>query len=308
VNALLAAAKYERWIRSHAWAFRLIPLIALFVPGPVMAASLKPATSQAWDDYIESANTRMEQRLSPEKSFLWVDESPDRRARVRAGEVLVSPVGPEDATRVPAGLIHHWVGAAFIPNITLDSVIQVLGDYSRYKEFYQPTVAESQAISTGETKDRFSMLLINKSLLLRTALDTEYESRHVRIDDRRGYSISRTTRIQEVEEYGTPAQHGLPVGEGSGLIWRLFSIARYAQRDGGVYVELEAIALSRDIPPTFRWLIEPIVRRVSRGSLLTSLQQTENAVRLNAELGRSERGLNANRTGPANKKHPTKVI
>jgi hypothetical protein len=98
------------------------------------------------------------------------------------------------------------------------------------------------------------------------------------------------------------------VGEGSGLIWRLFSIARYAQRDGGVYVELEAIALSRDIPPTFRWLIEPIVRRVSRGSLLTSLQQTENAVRLNAELGRSERGLNANRTGPANKKHPTKVI
>jgi len=43
-----------------------------------------------------------------------------------------------------------------------------------------------------------------------------------------------------------------PEGEGTGLIWR-----RFEERDGGVYVEVEAIALSRDVPASLRWLVEP---------------------------------------------------
>jgi len=62
------------------------------------------------------------------------------------------------------------------------------------------------------------------------------------------------------------------------------------ERDGGVYVEFEAIGLSRDIPASMRWLIDPIVRRVSRRSLLTSLQQTEKAVRLRTELANRKSG------------------
>ena len=42
---------------------------------------------------------------------------------------------------------------------------------------------------------------------------------------------------------------------------------------------MEAIALSRDIPAALRLFVEPIVRRVSRSSVATSLQQTEAAVR-----------------------------
>ena len=56
------------------------------------------------------------------------------------------------------------------------------------------------------------------------------------------------------------------------------------ERDGGVYIELEAIALSRDIPVSFRWIVEPIVRRISRSSLTTSLRQTEGAVRSGVTL------------------------
>jgi len=93
------------------------------------------------------------------------------------------------------------------------------------------------------------------------------------------YSITETTRIQEIADYGTPSQHTSPQNEGTGLIWRLFSIARFEERDGGVYIELEAIALSRDIPSSLRWLVEPIVRRISRSSLATSLRQTQDAVR-----------------------------
>jgi hypothetical protein len=88
--------------------------------------------------------------------------------------------------------------------------------------------------------------------------------------------------MQEVAEYGTPTQRTLPEGEGKGIIWRLFSITRYAERDGGVYIEFEAIGLSRDVPASLRWIVEPIVRRTSRASLSTSLRQTETAVRSRA--------------------------
>ena len=52
-----------------------------------------------------------------------------------------------------------------------------------------------------------------------------------------------------------------------------------AWRDGGVYAELEAIVLSRDVPAYIRWLVNSIGSRLSRNSILTSLEQTREAVR-----------------------------
>jgi hypothetical protein len=272
------------WIGLGALALPTIPLMVMLSPQAANAASLSPITLKAWEDYVDSANARMEQRLKPGSAFLWVDEMPDRLAKVRAGEIVVSPVGPQNPKRVSSGLIHDWVGAIFIPNVSLNDVQQVVRDYARYKDLYQPTVIDSKVIATDETKDRYSMLLINKSLLLKTAFDADYESCYVQVDDRRRYSISRTTRVQEIEEYGGSSQRVLPDGEGHGIIWRLIAITRYFERDGGVYLELEAIGLSRDIPVSVRWFVDPIVRRVSRSSLSTSLQQTENAARSRAEL------------------------
>ena len=137
----------------------MIPLFTVFFPGTVNAASLEPATLRAWEEYVASVHTRMEQRLSPDKTFLWVDEAPDRLARVRAGEIVVSPVDPESPRRVPSGLIHDWVGAVFIPSVSikLDALAKVKRDYAHYKEFYQPTVIDSKTIAAGEAKDRFSI-------------------------------------------------------------------------------------------------------------------------------------------------------
>jgi len=46
-----------------------------------------------------------------------------------------------------------------------------------------------------------------------------------------------------------------------------------------VYIEIEAMAQSREIPAALRFVADPTVRRVSRNSLLASLQQTEEASR-----------------------------
>jgi hypothetical protein len=262
-----------------------IALAILLFPVTAGAAHLKPETLQTWDEYVQAETAQMQGRLSSDARFLWADEAPDRGARLRNGEIVVSPAGPHIPRRVPSGLIHHWIGAAFVPNATLRDVLPVVRDYGRYKEIYHPAVIDSKAIATGESEDRFSMLLMNKSVISKTALDSDYRASWFRVNDQRWYGVSETMRIQEIAGYGTSGQRTLPEDEGTGLIWRIRGVTRFEERDGGVYIELEAMVLSRDIPAAVRLVVSPIVRRVSRESLLTSLRQTQDAVRSAAKLG-----------------------
>lgn len=252
------------------------------------AASLKPETVHAWDQYIQAARARMQQRLGAGGPFLWVDETPGLAARVRRGQIAVSPAGLHVPKKVPAGLIHDWVGAAFIPNETIHEVLPIIRDYGKYKEFYHPHVMDSRAIATGETEDRFSMVLMNQAIFAKIALESDYRVSYVRVDGQRSYSVSEATRIQEIAGYGMAGQHALPEDEGMGLIWRLYSVTRFEERDGGLYIEVEAVALSRDIPAALRWAAEPIVRRVSRESLATALRQTEDAMQATTVIAASQ--------------------
>jgi len=215
----------------------------------------------------------------PQGPFLWVDEVPDRLHRVRNGEILVSPVGQPNPKPVPSGLIHDWLGATFIPDARLEDVLFTVRHYGDYKDFYKPTVVDSKSLGTDGACDKYSMIVINNETVAETALDIEYETCYFKTDERRWYSIAHTTRVQEIRHYGRPNEQELPPNQGSGYIWRVYSTARFEARDGGVYVEVEAIALSRDVPVALRWIVNPIVHRVSRNSMLVSLQQTEAAVR-----------------------------
>ena len=160
---------------------------------------------------------------------------------------------------------------------------QCCGDYGSYKDFFGPVVVASNTVSAHGPEYKFS-ILTNKAGFVNTTLDTEYESRFLQVNERCWFSLSESTHIRETEDYGTTAEHELPEGTGKGLIWRLFTVTRYEQRDGGVYVEIEAMALSRNMPVSLRWMVEPIVRRISQNSLATSLRQTGNAVRARGML------------------------
>jgi hypothetical protein len=252
--------------------------LLLCVPAKSNAAELKDETLKAWNEYVRTADSHMQERLRADKQFLWMDETPERIRQARAGEIIISAVGTHNPKRVTSGLIHHWIGAAFIPNTTLDGVFAVVRDYARYKEFYKPAVIDSKPVTQARTRDTFSMLLLNKAIVRRTALESDYESSYFQVDSKRWYSLAYATRLQEIEDYGQPGERKLPPNKGRGYIWRLYSISRFEERDGGVYVELEAIALSRDIPISFRWIVDPVVRRVSKDALLTSLRQTSDAV------------------------------
>jgi hypothetical protein len=284
VNAGGAVASHRTWLPFHSSFLTptvnlLMLFAALLFPVETNAATLKSDTVAAWDDYVRTATENLQDRARPGGAFLWTFEDAQRAAKVRNGEIVVAPVTSQTPKKLPGGLIHHWIGAVFLPNLKLDDTLEITRDYDDYKDFYRPTVVDSKVVTRSDSKDEFSMVLMNKALFLKQALDADYQASNVRLDDRRFYSVCKTTRVQEIDEYGQPGEHRSPEGEGRGYIWKLFSIARLEQRDGGVYVELEAIALSREIPVAVRFVADPIVRRVSRNSLLISLQQTGEAAR-----------------------------
>jgi hypothetical protein len=257
--------------------FVVLLLLLRFSPS-ISAATLKPETVAAWDTYLESANAAMQARLQPGAHFLWLDDMPNMAERLRAKGPYIGPAAKQVPKKVPAGLIHDWIGVGFLPNVKIEDIVKVLRDYDKYKEVYRPGVIDSISHGTDGVKDLFSLRLANRSVVAKTALDTDCEASYVRVDERHWYGVSNTTHIQEIDKFGTPAQRTLPEDTGTGLIWRLSSITRLEERDGGVYAELEALALSRDIPAAFRVFVTPIVRRVSRDSLATSLHQTKLAI------------------------------
>jgi hypothetical protein len=258
----------------------------LLLASVAAAAELKQETLQSFDEHVAVVNAQMQQRIRGGAAFLWIDESPERILQTREGRIVVAPAAAHTPKRVPSGLIHHWIGAAFLPNAKVEDVLSVVRDYQHYKDYYRPVVIDSKSVQQVGTEDQFSMLLINKSWLTKNALDSDYHSSYIQVDASRWYSISDTTRVQEIADYGQPDERKLPADEGSGYLWRLHSITRFEERDGGVYVEVEASALSRDIPGSLRWLVDPIARRVSRHSLLTSLRQTQDAVSISSTVAR----------------------
>ncbi len=264
----------------HRFLVGLIFASFLVAPAASDGAELKEETLKTWDAYIQTVDSQMHSRV--QGSFLWVDEDPARAESVRAGKTLVSPVGKKIPKPVPSGLIHDWVGAAFIPGARLGDVLSVVRDYDHYNEFYKPMVVDAKSLGTEGECDKYSMRVVYKETVAETALDTEYQACYLQLDELRWCSTAHSTRVQEIQHYGRPDEQELPPNQGKGYVWRLYTVTRFEERDGGVYIELEAIALSRDIPAGLRWMVDPIVRRVSRNTLLISLQQMEEAVRSTA--------------------------
>jgi hypothetical protein len=259
-------------------------LVLLTFVFTTQAADLKRETLSAWEVYVGTATANMQERLRSDRPFLTLDEDQDSLSKVKNGQIIVLHNGSKGLKSVPSGLIHDWSGAAFIPAVTLNQVFSVTRDYDHYKDFFYPNVVDSRTLSSDQAESQFSMVLMNKAAVVNVAIDGDYRCLSFRVNERRWYSICETTRMREIENYGARNQLELIDGQGKGLLWRLFSIARFEERDGGVYVELQAIALSREIPASLRWLIEPIVNRLSRSSLMASLQQTEDAVRSRTTL------------------------
>jgi hypothetical protein len=117
--------------------------------------------------------------------------------------------------------IHDWIGAVFIPRATFESVLAVVHDYDRYKDFYKPVVVDSKLlVCTGVDQD-FSMTWRRRVLFVNAAMEGQYRPHDFAVDARRGYGVADTRQVQEIDGYGDSGEHLLPPDQGNGNIWRL---------------------------------------------------------------------------------------
>ncbi len=237
---------------------------------------LKKKTLDAFERFVQDRQFRQSDRLVAGRTFLWVDEAPDRARRARQGEILVSPLGAGE-TKVPNGLVHEWIGAVFIPGATLQTTLDLLHDYNNHKYVFRPDVVESRLLSQNGNEYQTYVRVIKKKLLT-LAFDANYDVRYYPVDARRWRSETRSTQIREIENAGTPQERQLPDGAGRGLLWRLNSWTRFEERDGGVYVESEVMSLSRGYPFGLGWAIKPMLRDVPGEGLTETLGAMRNAV------------------------------
>ncbi len=240
---------------------------------PVCAAELKPTTVGEFDHYIRET----EQRLANSSVFLWADASADRARRVKAGEVVVEPFRGKPVTEVSDGLVHDWVGSVFIPGATLERTLAMVRDYDHHKDVYKPEVIDSRVIShTGNDFHIYLRLL--KKKVITVVLDSEHDVKYTPLDKTRWLSVSRTTKIAEVEKAGKPGEREMAPGTGEGFLWRLNSYWRFEERDGGTWLECEAISLTRDVPTGLGWIVQPIIQDLPRESLANTLRSTRAAL------------------------------
>jgi hypothetical protein len=249
------------------------------------ANELKPEAVQGFDRYVHATEQRMQGELAPGGAFLWVDSLAEPRrgetdARLQRGEVISARLhtanAPEHAS-TPGALIHHWVGTVFVPGASLGDVLAVVKDYDRHSDSYKPEVMQSKTVEHAGDDYKVHYRLRKKKIIT-IILDTDYAVHWHAIDASRAYSNSYSTRIAQVENAGGPGERELPPGNDGGFLWRLNSYWRFFDSGKGVYVQCEAISLTRDIPAGLNWLIGPFVESVPRESLEFTLESTRAAV------------------------------
>jgi hypothetical protein len=259
-------------------------LLSLLLPAllsaQVTAAELKPATRKAFDQYVGLVEKRLQGSLAPDK-FLWVRTGPalqkaQLHQRLMGGEVIIEKLLEKDQGReiaVPNGMIHHWVATAFIPQANLQQALTLLQDYDRHKDLYRSEVTDSKLLKRDGNHFTAFMRFYKKKVIGVT-LNTVHEADYVTLNPKQAYSNSHTTKIAEVENAGEKDEKEKPVGKDGGFLWALNSYWRLEEADGGVYVQCEAVSLTRDIPALVSWIVKPFVTEVPKESLQNTLQST----------------------------------
>ena len=251
----------------------------------MQAAELKPKTVDAFNHYVKLTEARVSAEQAGKGPFFLIDAmAPQERQRaidsMKNGEVFIDSRKTRDGGKeidVPSGMIHHWLGMVFIPGGTIKDVLALAQDYNNHNHAYSPDVERSKLISRkGDTFQIYYRLRRKK--VITAVLDTYYDIHYGPIVGKRTTSRSYSTKIQEIADPGEPTESAKPVDDGTGFLWRLNTYWSWEERDGGLYMQLEAVSLSRDIPTGLEWVVGRFVKSVPRESLMFTLGRTRDLV------------------------------
>ena len=255
----------------------LVPAMLVLVIPDRAAAEPSAAAVAAFNSYIGTVESRIVAQHRSQPGFLASIDSAKQADLIR-GELMIDQLTPSASAEFPGAMLHHWRGTAFAPGAKAADFERLMRNFSAYPQHFSPQVLRAKVLL--QQGDRFHVVMrVRQKHIITVVMDTAYDVIFGRLDPQHGYSISRSTRVDEIESPGTPSERALSPGEEHGFLWRLNTYWSYEERDGGLYMQIESVSLTRSIPTGLGWAIGPFVKSVPRESLEFTLRSACNALR-----------------------------
>ena len=272
-------------------ALKLAAITALLLGSQSDAATMTQGTLRAWDRQVQQTKAALLQASIDPANFLSIDRQSSELETVedqQGGVSIHSPRG--SGTPVPCGLVHHWIGAVFIPNANVAELLTAVEDYNNYSTFYKPAVAESKLLSNSGDQFTYQLKFVEKGFGVKAGLNGRFRSTYRALTPEMGYSITESTELTELADPQTPDEHPLSFSESHGYVERIFSIMRYRQVSDGIYVQVEALTLSRGVPAAVRWMVGPLIEHFSHRTMAETLERVKASVQTSTvqEAARTE--------------------
>ena len=265
--------------RSQEIALAFLVLLLVGVTFPV-AAQPTPAAVAAFNTYTGSVESRLSQQHRSPSTFLAAATSVTRLRDGDPidGDPITEQLTPSTGAEVSGSLLHHWRGTAFVPGAKAADFERLMRNLQAYPQYFAPQVLQAAIVRQRGDWMQASMR-VRQQHVLTVVLDTTYDITYGQLDRQHGYSISRSTRIAEIYAPGTNAERALSADEEHGFLWRLNTYWSYQEKDGGLYLQIEAISLTRSVPHGLGWAIRPYIESIPRDSLEFTLRSACNALR-----------------------------
>jgi hypothetical protein len=192
--------------------------------------------------------------------------------------LIIEPITPLTGLPLPGALLHDWRGTAFAAGAKAADFERLMRNINAYPQYFSPQVLQAKLI-TQQGDHLQALMRVRQKHVLTVVLDTSYDITFGRLDAQHGYSISRSTKISEIDSPGSANEHALSPSEEHGFLWRLNSYWTYEERDGGLYLQIESVSLTRSVPTGLNWIIQPFIEKIPRESLEFTLRSTCDALR-----------------------------
>ena len=237
-----------------------------------------PAAVSGFNSYVGGVEARLARQHGVREGFLAGGAaSGESGMRLRRGELIVEQLTPA-GRGLPGAMLHHWRGTAFAAGATAADFERLMRDFDAYPQRFSPQVVQAKVVTREGDRLQASMRVRQKHVIT-VVMDTNYDITFGRLDAGRGYSVSRSTRISEIDSPGTGRERVLSASEEHGFLWRLNTYWSYEERDGGLYMQVESVSLTRSIPTGLGWAVRPYVASVPRESLEFTLRAVCNALK-----------------------------
>jgi hypothetical protein len=197
---------------THKFALLCTALLLLRTPRLFAEPSVAAAAVAAFNTYARTVESRLTQQHSSPNAFLILPTDPTSLARLRSGQLLIEKITTPTA---PDALLHHWRATAFVPNtgvpgdpkgrwggnVTAADFERLLQNFSAYPHNFAPQIISTTVLSHTPT-DTIARLRTRQHHVITVVLDTTVDVTFATLDPTHAYSISRSTRVDQISPSG----------------------------------------------------------------------------------------------------------